>query len=135
AGVITVSARLRDALVEIGVDPARVVVLRNGVDPSIFFPEDAAAARRRLQLPEGPLAACVGNLVPEKGFELAIETLRHIARMHLVIVGDGPQRGHLATLAGRAGVSERVTFLPVMRQAELRGIYSAADVLLLTSTR
>ena len=135
AAVIAVSARLRDGLVELGVDPARVVVLRNGVDPSIFYPEDAGAARRRLQLPEGPLAACVGNLVPEKGFQLAIELLRHVAGLRLVIVGDGPLRGDLASLASRWNVAERVTFLPVMRQAQLRSLYSAADVLLLTSTR
>jgi glycosyltransferase involved in cell wall biosynthesis len=135
AAVIAVSARLRDALVDIGVPPSRVVVLRNGVDPSIFYPEDAAAARRRLQLPEGPLAVCVGNLVPEKGFELAIEMLRHVGGLRLVIVGDGPLRGELATLANRIGVAERLAFLPVMRQAQLRSVYSAADVLMLTSTR
>jgi len=91
--------------------------------------------RQRLHLPEGPLAACVGNLVPEKGFDLAIEMLRHIAGLNLVIVGDGPLRGDLATLASRLGLAERVTFLPVMQQAQLRSVYSAADVLLLTSTR
>jgi len=133
--VITVSAGLRDTLVALGVDPSRVVVLRNGVDPSIFYPEDRATMRQRLQLPEGPLAACVGNLVPEKGFELAIEMLGHQAEMRLVIVGDGPLRNELGMLASRLGVAERVSFLPVMAQSELRGVYSAADVLLLTSTR
>lgn len=135
AAVITVSGRLRDALVETGVDARRIVVLRNGVDPSVFRPEDAATARQRLQLPAGPLALCVGNLVPEKGFALAIDVLRHVDDLRLVVVGDGPLRGELQAHAQRGGVADRVTFLPVMAQAQLRSVYSAADVLLVTSTR
>jgi teichuronic acid biosynthesis glycosyltransferase TuaC len=135
AAVIAVSARLRDALVEIGVDAARIIVLRNGVDPAVFHPEDAGLARQQLQLPPGPLALCVGNLVPEKGFALAIEMLRHAAPLRLAIVGDGPLRGELQALAERIGVADRLTFLPVMKQAQLRSVYSAADVLLVTSTR
>ena len=135
ATVITVSGRLRDALIELGVDAAPIIVLRNGVDPAIFHPEDATLARQRLQLPQGPIALCVGNLVPEKGFALAIEMLRHVASLRLVIVGDGPLRNELQALAQRTGVADRVTFLPVMQQAQLRSVYSAADVLLVTSIR
>lgn len=135
AAVITVSTKLRDRLVDLGVDPARVVVLRNGVDLSVFHPEDAVQSRQRLQLAKGPLAVCVGNLVPEKGFALAIEMLTHWAELSLVIVGDGPLRNELATVAKRAGVAHRVKFLPPMQQSQLRRVYSAADVLLVTSTR
>lgn len=135
AAVIAVSARLRDALVEIGVERSKIVVLRNGVDLSIFHPEDATLARQRLHLPAGPLALCVGNLAPEKGFALAIEMLVHVASLRLAIVGDGPMRHELAALAQRLGVADRVVFLPVMEQAQLRGVYSAADILLVTSLR
>lgn len=135
AAVITVSSRLRDTLIELGVDSTPIIVLRNGVDPAIFHPEDQALARQRLRLPQGQTALCVGNLVPEKGFALAIETLRHVASLRLVIVGDGPSRHDLQALAQRTGVADRVTFLPVMQQTQLREIYSAADVLLITSIR
>ena len=135
AAVITVSTRLKGSLVELGIDAERVVVLRNGVDTELFFPEDADSARAQLNLPEGRLAACVGNLVAEKGFDLAIETLPHLPDWHLVLVGDGPMRGTLLALGRRLGVAERIHILPTMRQRQLRGLYSAAEVLLLTSTR
>jgi glycosyltransferase involved in cell wall biosynthesis len=61
--------------------------------------------------------------------------LGHVDGLRLVIVGDGPLGGELATLANRIGVADRLAFLPVMGQGELRSVYSAADVLLLTSTR
>lgn len=135
AAVIAVSQRLKEALVEIGVDEAKIVVLRNGVDPVLFRPEPRGAARERLRLPGGRLAACVGNLVPEKGFALAIEALCCLDGFSLVIVGEGPSRTELVALARRLGVDERVIFRPSMPQHELRSLYSSADVLLLTSTR
>lgn len=133
--VIAVSSRLKESLLSLGGDADKVVVLRNGVDAELFRPEPSEAARARLGLPAGPLAACVGNLVPEKGFALAIEALRSLPQWRLAIVGDGALRGELAALAAAAGLAARVSFLPVMPQAELRWLYSAADALLLTSTR
>lgn len=135
AAVITVSTRLKESLVALGAKASKIVVLRNGVDLNTFGPEDRGTSRRRLALAERPTAACVGNLVPEKGFALAIESLVHLGEWQLLIVGEGPLRLELGALSQRFGVADRVTFLPSLPQADLRHVYSAADVLLLTSTR
>lgn len=135
AAVVAVSTRLKEALVALGVEESKIAVLRNGVDLEVFRREDQRAARERLGLPQGRLAACVGNLLPEKGQSLAIESLLHLQDFHLVIVGDGPTRGELAQLSRRLGVEARVTFIATMPQHELRYLYSSADVLLLTSMR
>ena len=135
AASIAVSARLKDALVALGADAAKVVVLGNGVDVERFRPEEQSAARRRLGLGAGRLAACVGHLVAEKGQSLAIESLRHLEGLQLVVVGDGPMRDKLAALGRQLGVDARLSFLAAMPQTELRYLYSSADVLLLTSTR
>jgi teichuronic acid biosynthesis glycosyltransferase TuaC len=135
AAVIAVSTQLKQGLIELGVDADRVVVLRNGVDPELFHPLDRALSRRELDLPDGPLIAGVGNLVPEKGFDLAIEALALMPATTLVLVGEGPQRNSLAALARDRGVGDRVHMLPVMPQSRLPHVYSAADVLVVTSTR
>jgi teichuronic acid biosynthesis glycosyltransferase TuaC len=136
AAVITVSRPLRDTLVSLGVDASKIVVLRNGVDLEVFGLENQRESRARLGLSaSGRIAACVGNLVPEKGQSLAIEALQHAPDLQLVIVGNGPLRGDLAVLARRLGVEARVTFLAAMPQHDLRHLYASADVLLLTSTR
>lgn len=135
ARVITVSSRLRDSLLALGIEASKMVVLRNGVDLELFHPQDRAAARRRLGLPEGKLAICVGHLMPEKGHHLAIEALAALPDYRLAFGGEGPLRGELAALARRLGVEDRVTFLANMPQSDLRHLYSAADVMLLTSTR
>jgi teichuronic acid biosynthesis glycosyltransferase TuaC len=137
AAVVAVSSPLKDGLVALGVDAARITVLRNGVDLEMFGLEDLATARARVGLPsQGRLAACVGNLVAEKGQALAIEALAALPPdVRLAIVGDGPLRGELAAQARRLGLEERVVFLGVMPQHELRYLYAGVDVLLLTSTR
>jgi glycosyltransferase involved in cell wall biosynthesis len=134
--VISVSAGLRDGLAALGVDPQRLVVLRNGVDTERFRPADSVAARAALGLPPtGLVIAAVGNLVPEKGQALAIEALAALPGATLLIVGDGPCREALAAQARDAGVDARVRFLPVMPQEALAQVYSAADQLWLTSQR
>jgi len=134
--VIAVSSALRDRLVALGVEAGKVSVLRNGVDAELFRPADGAEARARLGLPaDGPLLASVGNLLPVKGQALAIEALQHLPACRLVVVGEGPLRDALEQQARRLGVAERVLFRPSMPQHELRYLYAASDLLLLTSQR
>ena len=53
----------------------------------------------------------------------------------LIIVGGGPEQGNLEALAQRLGVSDRVTFIGMLPQADLRDYYNAADALVLASSR
>jgi glycosyltransferase involved in cell wall biosynthesis len=136
AGVITVSAALKASLVGLGVPQERVCVLRNGVDTDLFFPEDRAGARRKLDLPaEIPVVVCVGNLVQEKRPHLALEAAARLGGLHIVFVGRGPQRVRLERLADELRVRDRVRFLAEMSQADLRSVYSAANALVLASER
>ncbi len=134
AAVITVSSGLRDALVALGADPGKITVLRNGVDLAMFRPADRDGARRALGI-EGRTLVSVGALIPRKGHELTIEALTHLPGWRLVIAGQGPERGRLAALAARLGVADRVRLLGAVPHAELAGLYSAADLSVLSSSR
>jgi len=134
AGMITVSHALRDKLVELGVPAGRIEVLRNGVDLQLFRPVDREGWRRRLGLRRTTLLS-VGNLLPLKGHDLAIQALRRFPEMDLIIIGRGPERAALGELARASGVSDRVTFAGVMAQEDLRHYYCAADALILASSR
>ena len=136
SAVVTVSQSLKDRLIALGVDGAKIAVLRNGVDMQVFDTADRRAARERLGLaPEGRLLLCVGNLLPEKDQALALQCLKRLPHERLLIVGDGPLRAQLAATARQLGIEARVLFRGAMPQAELRYAYAAADALLLTSTR
>jgi teichuronic acid biosynthesis glycosyltransferase TuaC len=133
--IVTVSDGLRSSLVDLGVDAAKIVTLRNGVDADLFRPHDPTYLRQRLGLPDLPILASVGNLVPEKDQSLALRALRELPEYQLVVVGDGPLRKELVALARTLGVERRVSFVQPMPQRELADLYSSAEALLLTSSR
>ena len=132
-GVIAVSRALAERLVDLGADPARVTVLRNGVDPEVFRP--VAPYQVDGRPPPRPLAVSVGNLVPLKGHDLVISAVAAIPQLSLWIVGGGPERGRLEALARDRGVAERVRFLGVVPHQRMPEVYSAADLLVLASQR
>jgi glycosyltransferase involved in cell wall biosynthesis len=131
-----VSADLVRQLIELGADPGTAHVMRNGVDLDRFEPMDRLAARASLGLAhQGLLLLSVGNHVELKGHDLVIRMLQVFPQAHLVLVGDGPLRRDLQTLAESLGVAQRVTFAGQRPNDQLKTYYSAADVLLLASSR
>jgi teichuronic acid biosynthesis glycosyltransferase TuaC len=132
AGLVTVSAALREHLVNLGIARDRVSVLPNGVDLTLFCPGDRASFRTDLRL-KGLVLLSVGNLIPLKGHDLAIEALSHLPEARLLIVGDGPERSSLQKRANHLAVADRVDFLGSMPQDALPKVYAAADVLILAS--
>ena len=135
AGVITVSAALRDGVVALGAPPERVRVLRNGVDLQAFHPPaDRAAARRALGLTR-PALVSVGHLIPRKGHDLTVRALALLPEWELVILGEGPERAALEALARTLGVHDRVRLLGARPHGELAACYGAADLMVLASSR
>jgi glycosyltransferase involved in cell wall biosynthesis len=134
AHMITVCEALRTTLVDLGADPAKVTSLRNGVDLALFRPEDRAAARSRFGM-QGFSIASVGHLIERKGHHHAIAALPSLPDVTLYVAGSGPDEASLRAQARSAGVAQRVHFLGNLPQDALRSLYSAADALVLASSR
>jgi teichuronic acid biosynthesis glycosyltransferase TuaC len=132
--LVTVSAALKSALTQLGVDASKIVVLRNGVDTELFHPVDRELQRARLGL-SGTVLVMVGNLVAIKGHDLVLRALRAFPDAQLLIIGEGREGRDLRELARALGVGHRVRFLGAMPQEQLPGYYGAADVLVLASSR
>jgi teichuronic acid biosynthesis glycosyltransferase TuaC len=132
--LIAVSSAIEQGLLGLGADPAKVTVLRNGVDPVIFHPQDRAAAQAKLGL-RRPAIVSVGHLIERKGHHRVIEALAMLPGLDLIIIGEGPERARLATLAAKLGLTERLRFAGAIPQADLPLYYSAADALVLASSR
>jgi glycosyltransferase involved in cell wall biosynthesis len=133
-GLITVCAALKEELVRLGVPPERVRTLRNGVDLEVFKPIDPQQAKDTLGV-NGPVLASVGSLIARKGHDLVIRALEHLPEVTLLIAGQGPEKAALARLAAALGVEKRVRFLGSVPHERLSEIYSAADALVLASSR
>lgn len=134
AAAITVSGALREKLLELGIAPAKSAVLRNGVDLDVFKPVERDAARKKLSL-TGFTMLSVGNLVPLKGHDLAIEALTTLTDCTLIIAGGGPLRDALQSRADALGVGTRLRLLGEVPHGQLAELYSAADVFVLMSER
>ncbi len=132
--LIAVSAALAERLVALGAAPDRVRVLRNGVDTTAFRPADRGAARAALRL-DGPTLLSVGHLIARKGHDRTIAALATLPGVSLLIVGEGPLRASLEAQAARLGLGERVHFLGAQPQPRLPEFYSAADAMVLASSR
>ena len=134
SGMITVCNALKDEMVALGIDGARITPLRNGVDLQLFQPGDRAALRTRLGLDDFTLMS-VGHLIERKGHHIPVAALASVPNVRLLIAGDGPERKNLEDLARRSGVLDRVTFLGALPQSTLTEYYGAVDALVLASSR
>ncbi|TDP74612.1 glycosyltransferase family 4 protein [Roseateles toxinivorans] len=134
---IGVCQALMTALQGFGAAPEKLHTLRNGVDLERFQPEDQLSARQKLGLPSpGRLLLSVGHLIERKGHDIAIEALASLPHdISLLIVGGGPERSALEQQAASLGVATRVRFVGIVPQLQLKSWYSAADALVLCSSR
>lgn len=132
--LVSVSAALGAGLVDLGAAPDKVTVLRNGIDTQLFRPQDRDASRAALGLTR-PTLLSVGLLIERKGHHRTIAAMRLLTEFDLLIVGDGPDRAKLEAQAAAMGVADRVRLLDPRPHATLPGIYSAADAMVLASSR
>jgi glycosyltransferase involved in cell wall biosynthesis len=89
-------------------DPARLSVVPNGIDETVFAPSAQARQKTRvaLEIPENAwVVGTVGRLAPEKDQALLVRAMLPLLgpRQHLVIVGEGPEREALQALIRSSG--------------------------------
>jgi glycosyltransferase involved in cell wall biosynthesis len=124
-----------DQLVErYRLSPSRIDVIPNAV-PGARWPRasaaERAATRREFKVEAGqPCLAFVGALSPEKDVGAVLEVARAMPEAVVLIVGAGPERTRLESVATRID-PERIRFLGSL--VDPRPVYAAADLLLLPS--
>ena len=126
--VVVNAEAVRRWLIEDGVRPERIVVIRNGVDLTRFAPAPRRPGlRRELNLPpDAPVLAVLSRLTQSKGFEDFLQAAALVAarfpeaRFMIVgdrsivrdgaVVGDVRYRAELQSLADRLGIGDRLVF-------------------------
>ncbi|HVV75871.1 MAG TPA: glycosyltransferase family 4 protein [Mycobacteriales bacterium] len=123
-------SRLAEAL---GKDAARLQRLAPGVDTDLFNPDvDGSGRRAELGWSDRPVVVCVSRLMPRKGQDALVRALPEIRRragdVGLLLVGGGPSRSRIESLAREYGVGGDVHITGSLPFAELPGYYRAGDV-------
>jgi glycosyltransferase involved in cell wall biosynthesis len=136
--LVNSSAVTRTLVEREGLPATKVRVIHNGIDLSRLppFELERSSARLRAGLPAGRrLVAQVGRLAPQKDYPTYLAAAARIARsvgdVDFLVVGEGPLRAELETLARSLGIGERVHFLGLRH--DVPALLGGVDVFALTS--
>lgn len=110
--IVMVSAALRDAYVESGLNRDRVRVVHNGIEVERFrHPRHETRARLNADFAipaDAPLVAMVSVLRPGKGVEVLLDAVARVPDATFLIIGDGPMREEWSARAASNGVADRI---------------------------
>lgn len=119
-------------------EPARLVVVPNTMDPFFTSPESPSVPAPL----QGPRILTVARLTSHdtyKGVDTLIESLplvrRNLPLAHLRVVGGGDDLPRLQTLARRLGVESACNFTGVVDDDALRAEYAACEFFALPSRK
>lgn len=135
--VIVLGNDMRNRILSKGIDPARVVIIRDGVEILASNPTDEtpdAEVVRAIRDGFDFVLLHAGNLGFYGAWSTLIEGAHKLAsdRVGLVFVGDGAQKENLVRAA--AGASN-VRFLPFFPAGRISSVLSAADAHVITVKR
>jgi len=120
--------------------PVRLV--HSGIDTAHFKADAALRRESRASLaipPDADVLVMAATINRQKGIALGLAAFGALAaahpRLHLLVLGDGPERCRLQAVArdGRGGA--RVRFVGVVADQEMARYYAAGDILLYPTLR
>lgn len=133
------SPAYRDYLLKQGVPPAKISVIPNGVDASMFAtgePRSSAAdeLRRQLGLEEQFVVTYAGAVGIANDVDLLLEAAARTQRVpgiHWLLVGDGKERPRLQAAARDRGL-DNLTFAGPRSKADMPRVLEASDACVAT---
>ncbi|MGW3469864.1 glycosyltransferase [Saccharopolyspora sp. NPDC000995] len=133
---IAVSETVAERLRNWGMPARKITVIPNGVDFGRVEFDGAARARVRREhgiSDEAYVVGVLGRLDPNKRFNLVIDSMAPMLGQEtkLLIVGDGPDRARLESLAREHGVAEHVIFAG--QRHDVAAMLSALDLFIASS--
>lgn len=128
--IIVISPGMKDLLVERGVEPAKIEVVRNWSDEALHGPEPIdAASREALGWASRRVVLYAGNFGDYQGLDSAVRAAAAIAdttNIHLALIGGGIARERIVELVDRLG-AKNVELLDRVEPSAMSTYHSSAD--------
>ncbi len=137
--VTAVSQEIKDDLLRKGFKNEKVAVIDNGIHIEKFQNDRNAGQLKRalFHLNEDSfVVAIVGRLAQEKGHDIFLKAAKTIVEKYphvkFLIIGDGPLRGPLETMAVQLGLSRNVIFAGIRN--DMPRVYAMCDLMVNASS-
>jgi 1,2-diacylglycerol 3-alpha-glucosyltransferase len=109
----------------------RCTVIPTGTNLEPYQRADGKTLRKEKGWQDETILISVGRLAPEKNWETLLHAFAKVYLEHpnlrLVLIGDGPAKESLQTLASELGIAEQVTFTGTIPFEEIPAYLKAAD--------
>ena len=132
--IIAVSEGTRHYVLRCGGAPEKIRVFPNGVNLHRFSPTvDGTARRRALHLTDRTVIGFAGSLKPWHGLDdllFAYAGIRAVMpdALHLLVVGDGPERAHVEQVCHQLGLDDAVELVGAVPHHEVPEYLAAMDI-------
>jgi len=134
--ISVVSAEIRNSLVARGVDPSKILVNPNGVDPEVYAPappETRASIRAGLGFgPSDRVIGFTGTFGGWHGIDVLSEAIPRICRndprARFLLIGDGVFKHLVENAVTSYGLTQRVVDVGRVPQAEGARLLKACDI-------
>lgn len=111
--IVCSSQSEREHALSLGIAADKLAVVVNGRAPAVT--RDRASLRADLHLGDKVVIGFVGRLeaqkAPHRLIEACVKLLPKQPQLHLLMIGDGPERSRLEAMLGGAGLEDRATWL------------------------
>lgn len=113
--LVTITNHFKNLIVkEHGIDPKKIIVTPNAVNPVKFHLDpNMRINRENLGIQNNRIIGCVGAFVPWHGLQFMVESLHKIVKtynIHMLFVGDGPVRKDVENQASELKIRDHITF-------------------------
>lgn len=137
--VTTLTPAMRKKIVEKGIAEEKVELLEPRMDESLtsLTPEEGRKFRQHYDLGEKFLVAHSGNMGVKQGLDVVVDAAalnRGDDSVLFLFVGDGADRERIQRRTGELSL-QNVRFLPLLDEADFRGLLEASGVCLVTQQK
>ncbi len=119
---------IKKGLIAYGASPEKILVMHRGIALDIFKPME----RKVFSLTDSPVLISTRSLYPDYNIDLLIRAfaifLKEYPGAILKIVGDGPERGKLSSLACKLGIRDRIVFYKYLDSEFIAEQLRSADI-------